>query len=218
MKKGCIFDLDGTLVDSLFDLALSCNKVLENHGLPIHEVSAYNRFVGNGIRKLVERALGENHQDILEECLSEFSIIYDQCCLENTNPYPGMKELIDQLYDEGYKLAIVTNKPHHLAVKIVEYVFPNRFISILGQQDLYPTKPNPQSTHLALMAMKLSKDDCVFIGDSDVDIETGYHANMDTIGVCWGFRGEKELKQAGATYIVAYPNEIKGVLCYDRSK
>lgn len=218
MIKGLIFDLDGTLVDSLEDLAIATNQVLENHHLPIHDISMYNQFVGNGVKKLMERALGAKHQHLLEECLVEFSTLYENCCLEHTKPYPGIKELIDSLYNDGYRLSVVTNKPHHLAIQIVESLFPNQFVSIFGQQDLYPVKPNPQSTYLALMAMKLSKDDCVFIGDSDVDIETGENAQMDTIGVCWGFRGEQELKNAGATYIVAYPNEIKEILCYDRSK
>lgn len=218
MIKGCIFDLDGTLVDSLEDLALSVNKVLENHQLPIHELSAYNYFVGNGTRKLMERALGQDHLDILEECLDEFHRVYDIHCLDHTRPYPGIEELISQLSKHNVRMAVVTNKPHHLAIKIVESLFPDNFITILGQQDLYLTKPAPESTHLALMTMKLSRHDCVFIGDSQVDIETAYNADMESIGVSWGFRSESELKAANATYVVSTPNEIMEIVCYDRCK
>ncbi len=216
MKKGCLFDLDGTLVDSIEDLALSTNEVLKKHHLPLHEITCYKQFVGNGVKKLVERALGEEHQDLLDECLKEFYEVYEEHCLDHTKPYPHMQSLIDCLYDEGIQLAVVTNKPHHLAVRIVEHCFPNQFITILGQQDLYPTKPNPQSTHLALMSMRLGSKDCYFIGDSNVDIETGYQANVETIGVTWGFRGRDELEEAGADFVVESPDEIKELIFHDR--
>lgn len=218
MKDGCIFDLDGTLVDSLMDLALSTNEVLRMHNLPTHDISAYNQFVGNGVRKLMERALPEDRLDLLDECLEEFHQYYDEHCLDHTKPYPGMLELIQSLKDEDIKLSVVTNKPHHLAVKIVEELFPDTFVSILGQQDFYPIKPHPESTFMALMAMKLSKDDCYFIGDSNVDIQTGSNADMDTIGVCWGFRGREELTKEGATYVVDDPCEIKEIIDEDRNQ
>lgn len=217
MKRGCLFDLDGTLVNSLTDLAMSTNRVLQAHQLPTHDISAYNQFVGNGVRKLMERALGE-HQELLEECLKEFYIDYDEHCLDHTFAYEGIEELIQTLVQHDIKLAVVTNKPHHLAVKIVEKRFPNTFISILGQQDLYPTKPNPESTHLALMAMKLGKNDCYYIGDSNVDIETANNADMESIGVVWGFRGRKELEEAGATYVVDAPKDIWRILNEDCCK
>lgn len=212
MKKGCLFDLDGTLVNSLEDLAMSTNIVLKNHHLPEHDISEYNQFVGNGVRKLMERALGEKHIDRIEECLSEFQSIYQEHCLDHTHPYPGIKDLISTLHQAGIQLAVVTNKPHHIAVKIVEELFPNMFISIMGQQDLYPIKPHPESVFLALMAMGLSKNDCYFIGDSNVDIDTGYNADMETIGVCWGFRGRKELEEAGADFVVENAEEIKEII------
>lgn len=208
MRKGCLFDLDGTLVNSLTDLALSTNEVLRNHQLPQHDISKYNHFVGNGIQKLMERALGQEHLDILDECLREFQVVYARRYLDHTQPYEGIMELIETLYDQGIKLSVVTNKPHDMAIQIVEHLFPNRFVSILGQQDAYPIKPNPESVHFALMAMKLRRQDCYFIGDSDVDIETGYRADMKTIGVSWGFRGRLELEEAGADYVVDEAMEI----------
>ncbi len=212
MKKGCIFDLDGTLVNSLHDLAISTNKVLEQYHLPTHEISKYNQFVGNGVRKLIERAVGENHRDLVDSCLETFYQIYEEHCLDHTLPYPGIIDLIHDLNQKGVKMAVVTNKPHHLAIKIVETIFPECFIAILGQQNLYPVKPHPESTYLALMTMKLSKYECFFIGDSNVDIETGNYAEIETIGVCWGFRGRAELEATGADYVVEKPNEIKELI------
>lgn len=212
MKKGCIFDLDGTLVNSIEDLALSTNIVLKNHHLPIHDISEYNYFVGNGVKKLIERALGSEHFNLLDECLEEFQDVYQYHCLDHTTPYPGVKDLVDELYQKGFQLAVVTNKPHHLAIKIVDALFPDRFVAVYGQQDLYPTKPNPESVFYALMNMGMSKNDCYFIGDSDVDIDTGYNAEMETIGVSWGFRGRQELEKAGADHVVDEAKQIKEIV------
>lgn len=216
MKKGCLFDLDGTLVNSLTDLAMSTNRVLQAHHLPTHDISKYNQFVGNGVKKLMERALGDEHLDLLEQCLEEFHQDYNLHCLDHTLPYPKMLELIEKLKSEGIRLAVVTNKPQHLAVKIVEHLFPDTFVAVLGQQDAYPIKPHPESTHIALMTMRLSHHDCYFIGDSDVDMETGYLSDMETIGVAWGFRGQEELKVAGASFIAHTPMDIWRIIDEDR--
>lgn len=218
MKKGCLFDLDGTLVNSLTDLAISTNKVLEAHHLPTHELSKYNQFVGNGVKKLIERALGQEHIDILDECLEEFHQVYEVHCLDQTKPYPGIYELIQELHQSGIQLGVITNKPHYLAVRIVEHYFPGCFTSIIGQQQIYPIKPNPESTCIALMNLKVSHQDCYFIGDSQVDIDTGYNADIETIGVTWGFRGRQELEKAGATYIVDSADELRKVIFGDRCK
>lgn len=212
MKKGCLFDLDGTLVNSIEDLAFSTNEVLKLHHLPTHDISKYRMFVGNGVKKLMERALGQDHLHLLDECLEEFQQIYHQHCLDHTCPYPGMKELIENLKTKEIKMAVVTNKPHALAIEIVETLFPDTFVAICGQQELYPVKPDPQSTYYALMAMKLDKKDCLFIGDSQVDIDTGYFAGMDSVGVTWGFRGRQELEAAGADYIVDEPKQIMEII------
>ena len=212
MKKGCLFDLDGTLVNSIEDLAISTNEVLKLHGLPTYDISQYRLFVGNGVKKLMERALGQEHIDLLDECLNDFQKIYRQHCLDHTLPYQGIKELIYDLKAKGIKMSVVTNKPHALAIKIVETLFPDTFVAIYGQQDLYPVKPDPQSTYLALMAMKLDKKDCLFIGDSQVDIDTGYNAEIDSVGVSWGFRGRQELTEAGANDIVDNPAQSMEII------
>lgn len=212
MKRGCIFDLDGTLVNSLEDLGLSVNQVMKNHGFPIHEMDVYNYFVGNGVKKLVERSLPQDHLDMLDQCLEEFHSIYENHFLDHTQPYEGITELVSALYQKGIKLAVVTNKPHLIANKIVETLFPHMFTIILGQQDSYPIKPHPQSTQIALQKMGLTQQECFFVGDSDVDILTGQNAHIDTIGVCWGFRGREELQNQGATYVVDKAMEIKEII------
>ncbi len=212
MIKGCIFDLDGTLANTLLDLGYSANKVLEMHHLPTHDISRYNLFVGNGVKKLMERALGEQHLDILDECLIEFYNIYDQHLLDHTVAYDGVKELVDELYDKGILLSVVTNKPHHNAVQLTEYLFPHKFVSIYGNQEIYPVKPCPDSLYLALKDMHLSVDDCIFIGDSNVDVKTAENAHMPCIGVSWGFRGREELEAAGADYVVDKTYEIASII------
>ena len=217
MIKGCIFDLDGTLINSLEDLANSTNDVLQSRGYKIHPVSAYNYFVGNGVRKLVERALPDNHKNETDECLQEFYKIYEQRCLEFTYCYEGICELLNYLKQNNVQLAVVTNKPHHLAVKICEHYFKDTFLEVVGNKDEFPLKPEPMSTLYVLDKFQVSLDECVFIGDSNVDIYTGTNAKMKTIGVTWGFRTYQELNEAGATYVVNKPCEIKEIVDESRN-
>ncbi len=167
---------------------------MEACGLAPHPIENYKQYVGNGVLKLVERALGEDHQDLFDQCLQEFMDYYKDHCFDYTAPYPGIKELVEDLHKEGIKLACVTNKPHTVAEVIVPKLFGDCFITTYGGCADYPKKPDITSLNLALNDIGLTKDECVFIGDSNVDIETGINASMKTIGCDWGFRGEAELK------------------------
>ena len=211
MIKGLIFDLDGTLIDSLKDLASSTNRVLLKNNLPTHDLSQYNYFVGNGMKKLIERAI-KPHNERLDLFLKQFYEDYTIHCLDETYIYEGVKELINSLYNEGYQLAVVTNKPHNIAVKIVNQLFEDKFVVVYGQHDPYPTKPDATLVKKALSIMNIHNDECLYVGDSDVDVLTAKNANMKCIGVNWGFRGANELKNAGADFVVYNAEDIKEIL------
>lgn len=212
MYKTLIFDLDGTLVDSLEDLAMSTNLLLAENNFPIHDMEVYKQFVGNGVDKLIERALPDDKKGEVNKYRNRFNEIYNDNCLKHTLPYDGMKELIDDLYYNGYKLAVVTNKPKAYATKIVNQLFPNRFAYVFGNTVYQPKKPHPCLVQLAMQLLETNKNETVFIGDSNVDIETAINAKIASIGCLWGFRTKEELEAAGATYTVNKPSEIKDLL------
>ena len=198
MVKAILFDLDGTLANTLYAIGNAVNTVLSEAGLPTHSLEAYRVFVGNGAQKLMERAAGY-HDDAL---LSRFVELYDQTCLQDTPPYDGVVETLDMLKAQGIRLAVVTNKPHAQSVKLVSHLFGDRFDAVFGSCPDYERKPHPQVVHLAMQTLGVTAEDCVFVGDSDVDVQTAHAAGIPGIGCCFGFRGEKELKSAGADDLV----------------
>lgn len=199
MVKAILFDLDGTLADTLEAIGHTVNDVLTEAGLPTHPLSAYRRFVGNGAKVLMECAAGDGYDETL---LSRFVAEYDRRCLADTPPYDGALETLDLLKSQGVRLAVITNKPHIQAVKLTEHLFGDRFDAIFGSQPSYARKPNPEVVFLAIKALGVSAADCVFVGDSDVDVKTAHAAGMPCIGCAYGFRGEGELKAAGADELV----------------
>ncbi len=194
MIKAILFDLDGTLADTLSALAGTANHVLSEAGLETHPVDAYRLFIGNGAKVLMERASGRQDDALLARFIAE----YDRRCLNDTPPYDGVIETLDQFKAKGLRLAVVTNKPHAQAVKLVEHLFGDRFDAVFGNQPCYGRKPDPQSTLLAMQTLGVTADECVFVGDSAVDVQTAHAAGLPCIGCCFGFRGEAELKAAGA--------------------
>ena len=199
MIKAILFDLDGTLADTLEALANNVNAVLTEAGLPAHPLEAYRRFVGNGAKLLVERAAGERYSDAL---LEHFVDRYDRTCLDDTPPYDGVVETLDWLKAQGVRLAVVTNKPHKQAVRLTKHLFGDRFDGIFGAQPSYARKPDPEVVGLAMQTLGVTAEECVFVGDSDVDVQTAHAAGMPCIGCAYGFRGERELRAAGADEIV----------------
>lgn len=198
MVKAVLFDLDGTLADTLQALANNVNAVLKEAGLPMHPLEAYRRFVGNGAALLVERAAG--YPD--DALTARFVERYDRTCLEDTPPYDGVSETLDWLKAHGIRLAVVTNKPHAQSVKLVSHLFGDRFDAVFGSQPAYARKPDPESVLLAMQTLGVTASECVFVGDSDVDVQTAHHAGIPCIGCCYGFRGEEELTKAGADALV----------------
>lgn len=211
-----IFDLDGTLVDSLQDLQNACEYMLKQLNLPGHTKEEYQYFIGNGVRKLVLRSLGKEHEKLYPEARLIFDEYYENHCLDNTCAYPDMFELIQKLHCDGHIIAVNTNKPDSLAKKICKKIFKGNIDYVIGQIDKLPTKPNPSSTIKIMNYFHAQKKQAIFIGDSDVDILTGKNAGIKTIGVTWGNRDKEELIQVGASYIVSNIKELELIL--DRIK
>ena len=215
MKKLVIFDLDGTLLDTIADLAAATNHALQKNGFPMHDVETLRTFVGNGIGKLLERALPEEGRtaDNVERLRSDFVPYYDEHNADLSQPYPGVAELLSRLQQKGTMLAVASNKYQEATEKIVRHYFPNiEFLSINGQQEGVPVKPDPSIVFDILLKAGVTKDETVFIGDSGVDMETARRACVDSIGVTWGFRPEKELIETYAVNVVHSPSEILEII------
>ncbi len=207
-----IFDLDGTLVDTLADLATAMNVVLSRAGYPTHPTADYRFKVGNGVAKLVERALPEaarRQPAIVADTLQQFLDYYNRHDMEATAPYDGIPELLRQLRDQGLKLAVASNKPHAAAVEIVHHYFgQDLFDCVYGQRPGAPVKPDPTIVHDILHALDVPAEQTLYVGDSAVDMETARRGGLTSVGVLWGFRPEAELREAGACHIVSHPSEI----------
>ena len=217
MIKAVLFDLDGTLVNSLEDLADSTNFALKSRGYPVHETESFKYFVGDGMLKLIERALPQEKRNP-QECkivLDIFMKHYKEHYLDKTKAYDGITELIDTLKSEGYKTAIISNKAHEMAVTVAEKIFGDRFEIVFGKKEGYPTKPDAKLTNELICRLGVKNDQCVVVGDSGMDMAVAKNAGAIGIGVLWGFRSEEELLKNGADYIasdtVQLYNIIKGI-------
>lgn len=198
MARAILFDLDGTLCDTLEDLANATNTILAANGVATHPLDAYPRFIGDGARVLLARAMGVDASEVSEDLFAAFLVEYDRRLLETVRPYAGVRETLDALIARGFKLGVVTNKPHAQAVKLVPHLFGDRFGCVFGGQSAYPKKPDPASVRLAAQALGVAVSDCIYVGDSNVDVFTAHAAGIPCIGCTFGFRGEKELIAAGA--------------------
>lgn len=212
-KKTIIFDLDGTLIDSLEDIAVCMNKVLEELNLPIHKIDDYKYFVGSGVDVLVNNALKDSSQEIKNEVLKRFKKEYDQQLHAKTKPYEGIYELLDELKKLDYNLAVLSNKPHDFTIAYVDYLFKDyNFKEVHGQKQEVPRKPDPIGAINIAKALNIPCSEIFFVGDTMVDMQTAKSANMKAIGVLWGFRDEKELRDFGADFIVSNPLEILKII------
>lgn len=211
MKKAVIFDLDGTILDTLDSIWKCGNMMLAELGFAPAPREQYGYFAGNGADKLVERALRYSGDDSLahfDEGKRIYRLYFRQYCDYNVCPYDGMLSLLDELCGKGIRLAVCTNKPHEEAVRLVKKHFGDRFSSVLGQRDDFPRKPDPKGIHVILNEWGMKADECIYIGDSDVDMFTGKAAGVFTIGALWGFRTREELASAGADALAEHPKEI----------
>ncbi|AVM57480.1 phosphoglycolate phosphatase [Bacteroides heparinolyticus] len=211
MKKLIIFDLDGTLLNTIADLAQSTNHALQALGYPIHPETAYNFMVGNGIDKLFERALpeGEKNEENVLRVRKEFIPYYDIHNADKSRPYPGIPELLLQLQEAGLQPAVASNKYQAATEKLIAHYFPGiRFAAVFGQREGINVKPDPTIVHDILAIARTDKEDVLYVGDSGVDMQTAANAGITACGVTWGFRPRTELEAFRPEYIVNEAGEI----------
>ncbi len=209
--KAVIFDLDGTLLDTLEDLADSLNRVLQDRGFPTHPTEAFRHFVGNGLAMLVSRALPpERRNDALKaDCLAAFLEEYNRNWNKKTRPYSGVPELLDALTEKKIRVAVLTNKAQHFAeLCIREFLSGWRFAAIIGQREGFPLKPDPAGPREITRRLDMPPTEFLYLGDSDVDMKTAVNAHMFPVGALWGFRSEKELRESGAVEVIARPTDL----------
>ena len=210
--KACIFDLDGTLTNTLECMTYSVNLTLKEMGLSQITKDQCRMFVGNGARVLIEESLkvsGDPKASRIEEGMKIYGRIFDQNCTYHVTPYEGIPEMLKALKDRGIHLAVLSNKPDRQTVKVVKEIFgDNIFDYAQGQKDGIRRKPAPDGVWYLMEQMQVSKEECLYIGDSEVDAATGKNAGLKTIGVLWGFRDRKTLETAGADHLIERPEEL----------
>ena len=209
--KAIIFDLDGTLLNTLNDIAVSMNQVLSDNGFPSHPIDTYKYFIGDGLEKLIERTLPKKvaTQASMPIYLKAFRAAYAKNWYLNTRPYPGIPTLLTGLIQRDIRLAILSNKAHEFTMQMVaELLNQWKFQQIMGAKPEFPKKPNPKSTLHILKNMNLKRDECLLVGDSGVDMQTASAAGLFPVGVTWGFRPESELLERGCKFIARHPLDI----------
>lgn len=213
--KVVIFDLDGTLLDTIGDLAASCNHILAQLGHPTHATDEYRMFVGNGISKLVERALPEECRAVeyVEKVRERFVEYYREHIADFTHPYDGVPELLERLEREGVQLAVASNKFHEGTLALIDHFFGcARFVAVYGQRVGVPIKPDPTVVEQIMRETQLAREQVLYVGDSGVDMRTARAVEVRSVGVTWGFRSREELIEAGADHLVDQPEDILKLL------
>ncbi len=209
--KAVIFDLDGTLLNTLNDIADATNQVLLDNGFPSHPIDMYKYFIGNGVENLIMRALPKNNAtpESMPKYLQAFRSAYAKNWRETTRPYPGIPTLLRRLSEQGIHMAILSNKAHEFTWQMAQALLDQwTFQTVLGAGSEFPKKPNPTAALYILKQLNLRKDECVLVGDSGVDMQTATAAGMFPVGVTWGFRPESELLDNGCRFIARHPSDI----------
>ena len=215
--KLAIFDMDGTILDTLKDLQDSLNYSLEKMGYPIRTYEEVRSFVGNGIRKLIERAVPMGTPaDKIDETHQIFMPYYEKHCADKTRPYDGIVDLLTRLKEEGMTTAVVSNKAHAAVLDLCEEYFKGLFDIAVGEQEGMEKKPAPDSVNYVLKQLGFSKEEAVYIGDSEVDIATAINSELTPYIVTWGFRDEEFLRENGAKIIVSSTDELYDILSYGK--
>lgn len=209
--KCAVFDLDGTLVNTIDDLAAACEILIHKYEYDAHwSMDDYKRFVGNGAKKLVFRAFGASlDENTLNDRYAEFKVLYNKMKLDHAHVYDGIKEQLEILKQKGIKLCVVTNKPDQAAKGMVEHFFgEDYFDAVVGAQDDVPIKPNPQTTNMALKIVGCKANEAIYFGDSEVDMQTAHNAHIEAVGCSWGFRSFSVLFKENPSVIIDSPDYI----------
>ena len=210
--RGCIFDLDGTLTNTLESLTYSVNLTLKEMELPSITMDQCRRFVGDGARKLIERTLeacGDRSLSRLDEGMEIYGRIFHDNCTYHVTPYDGVMEMLADLKSMGMRLAVLSNKPHGQAVDVVRQIFwDGVFDFVQGQSEELPRKPDPAGVLYLLDKMGIKKEECVYVGDSEVDVATAKAAGVTGLAAAWGFRSRQVLEEAGAGVLIDHPGEL----------
>lgn len=214
MKKAVIFDLDGTLIDSYKDIALHMNDALKELKLPTNKLEAYSKLLGDGALYLAQNAVPKNSsKELIEAVLAKYQELYAKEIYSFTKPYEGVYKLLEELQKQNFGLAILSNKPHFFTQKYAKMFFSQfNFSQVVGQKEDSYKKPNPQAALEIASYFNLDTKDIFFVGDTPTDIKTAINANMQSIGVLWGFRTKKDLLDAKADYLVNSPLDILSII------
>lgn len=211
-KKLAIFDLDGTLTDTLESIQISVNKTLEVFNIPPVEIDYYRYFVGDGAKELLRRTLKHvnvQEEEMLEEVQKVYSSVFEEYCRYHVHPYDGILELLSSLKEKNVKLAVLSNKPHLRTIEVVEEFFgDNCFDMIQGQCDELPKKPSPEGIFKMAEKFLVEKEEIIYLGDTNTDMLTGKNAGVFTVGALWGFRDRKELEENHADAVIEHPMEL----------
>ena len=211
--KLAIFDLDGTILDTLEDLADAVNHALKVHDLPVHTLDEVRSYIGNGIRNLIDRSVPENTPaDVVQSVFAEFRSHYAAHCADKTRPYPGVLEMLDTIRAAGIKTAVLSNKADFAVQELCRNYFGERIDYAAGEKEGIPKKPAPDSVYILLNAMGFTAEDTVYIGDSEVDVHTARNAGLKCLMVNWGFRTNVQLLDAGAADIFSSIRELTDAL------
>ena len=212
MYRCCIFDLDGTLINTIYALTRTVNLTLARYGLGPIDDEHTKVFVGDGYQKLLKRALnfcGDTELTHLEDALLTYEALFKENCLYRIEAYDGMKELLEFLKSQNVKIAVVTNKAQQRAEENLDLVFgKNYFDMVIGEREGIKKKPDPSGVLLTAETLGVSTDECLYLGDTNTDMETGQNAGMDTVGVTWGFRERRELEELKPKYLVDDPRDV----------
>lgn len=214
MTRFVCFDLDGTVADTLEDLANAVNFALGESHLAPHPTEDYRYFVGNGVDHLIRTALGEHFSpELADKTKRLFREYYADHCLDCTRDYAGMSELLDRLFEDGVTTAVISNKPDRFVPGILSALYPeHHFAFAWGQKEGIPRKPAPDALFLAMERLSASKEEVLYVGDSNVDVRFAHNAGVKVCGVEWGFRTGEELLSEGADYLAAAPNELYHII------